>query len=389
MAGMCNHTICRGNKSIGNNGCGLCLFGDDTPAHKFTAWHWVLENNVIKDNRWGLYLEWADWIDMAGNVIENNRDGNIVKGGANTNIVVHQDIPQIVQPPRINLVAPTSAKPGDAVPVKLGQEVVLDASGSTDPGSNPLTFRWDFSDGTIATDPRVSHAFHKMGPHSIGVTVTNGCFSDLAYRDFIVYEDVPVEFGTEGQAAGWAWNEVQNREGLHMQRGRETVIGPAIPIPNPLTKMVISDDKEIRLVGHSSLSLRMAPTSNNNLSLLYPSTKNAGIPLAGKTSLTFWVKMVNTNIHAWKGFIPTVTLYESPTKFCEIRPYDDAKNYQGGIDWNYKVIPLHSNDVWTVKGEVPATLNWMTIEFYPWGGTPFRAGWTAWPLSNDRASNKE
>ena len=48
MAGMCDHTICRGNKFIGNNGCGICLFGDDSPEHKFTAFHWVLENNVIK-----------------------------------------------------------------------------------------------------------------------------------------------------------------------------------------------------------------------------------------------------------------------------------------------------------------------------------------------------
>ena len=58
MAGMCNHTICRGNKCIGNNGCGLCLFGDNSKEHRFTAWHWVLENNIIKDNRWGLYMEY-------------------------------------------------------------------------------------------------------------------------------------------------------------------------------------------------------------------------------------------------------------------------------------------------------------------------------------------
>ena len=70
MAGFCNHTICRGNKVIGNNGCGICLFGDNSPDHKFTAFHWVLENNVIKDNRWGIYMEFADWIDMAGNVLE-------------------------------------------------------------------------------------------------------------------------------------------------------------------------------------------------------------------------------------------------------------------------------------------------------------------------------
>ena len=65
-------------------------------------------------------MEFADWIDMAGNVIENNRDGNIIEGGTHTNIVVHPDNPQITRPPQVKLVAPTAAKPGQPVPVKTG-----------------------------------------------------------------------------------------------------------------------------------------------------------------------------------------------------------------------------------------------------------------------------
>ena len=51
--------------------------------------------------------------------------------------------------------------------------------------------------------------------------------------------------------------------------------------------------------------------------------------------------------------MPTVTLYESPTRFCELRPYDDPKNWQGGVDWIYKTVPLHGGKVWKLKGEVP------------------------------------
>ncbi len=370
MAGMCNHTICRGNKCIGNNGCGLCLFGDDHPRPAFAAFHWVLENNIIKDNRWGLYMEFADWIDMAGNVIENNRDGNIIEGGTHTNIVMHPDNPQITRPPQVKLVTPSAAKPGQPVPVKLGQEVVFDASGSTDSGGNPLSFRWDFADGTTATGPRVTHAFTKMGPRSIGVTAGNGRFSDLAYRDLLVYEDLP-EFGTEGQAAEWTWDEVQPREGLPVKRGHEADAQAAIPIPNPKTKMEIRDDHAIRLVGNSSVALRVAP-SGNPISLLYPKAKNAGISLAGKTALVFWFKWINTNMHAWKGPVPTVTLYESPTKFCVFQPTWPAV-CQGGVDWNCKTVSLHGNEVWKLKGQVPVTLNWVTIEFYPGGGEPFHA----------------
>ena len=151
------------------------------------------------------------------------------------------------------------------------------------------------------------------------MTADNGRFSDLAYRDFLVYEDLP-EFGTEGQAAEWTWDEVQPREGLPVKRGHEADVQAAVPIPNPQTKIEIRDDHEVCLVGKSSLALRVAP-AGNPISLLYPQSKNAGIPLAGKTALVFWVKWINTNIHAWKGLLPTVTLYESPTKFCELQPH--------------------------------------------------------------------
>ena len=51
---------------------------------------------------------------------------------------------------------------------------------------------------------------------------------------------------------------MQPRDGLHVERGHETVVGPAVPIPNPQTKLDFGDDREIRLVGNSSLALRVA-----------------------------------------------------------------------------------------------------------------------------------
>ena len=99
-------------------------------------------------------------------------------------------------------------------------------------------------------------------------------------------------------------------------------------MPNPQTKIEIRDDHEVCLVGKSSLALRVAPDCYP-ISLLYPQSKNAGIPLAGKTALVFWVKMINTNIHAWQGFMPLVTLYESPTKRCQLQPQGGWKNLAG------------------------------------------------------------
>ena len=157
------------------------------------------------------------------------------------------------------------------------------------------------------------------------MTATNGRFSDLAYRDFRVVEDRP-EWGTEGQAADWDWNEVYPREGLHVQRGRERPMERVRIVAKPQSKVLIADDKQEFLAGQSSIAVQVSP-SGNPISLVYPRSKKAGVSLAGKTQLVFWSKQRNGNIHAWKGLMPTVTLYESEEKFSLLRPYDDPKNY--------------------------------------------------------------
>ena len=77
-------------------------------------------------------MEFADWIDIAGNILENNRDGDIIKGGTATNIFIHPDDPQITRPPGVKLVAP-AGEAWATGPRELGQAVVCDASASTDP----------------------------------------------------------------------------------------------------------------------------------------------------------------------------------------------------------------------------------------------------------------
>jgi parallel beta-helix repeat protein len=367
MLGWCNHTVCRGNKVIGNNGAGICMAVNAPPTQPLRVFHWVIEHNTIRDNRWGIYMENVDWIDIAGNIMENNRDGDILQGGDNKNITVHGDNPKITRSPTARLIPPARVKPGEPIPMKLGQQFVLDASGSSEPDGHPLSFRWDFHDGTTATGPRVTHAFTKVGPYSPGVTVTNGRFSDLAYCDFLAYEDVS-EPATEGRAADWSWEQLEGRDyGWHVPRGKQPSPSPVKPAATPTTKVEIGDDRQVRLVGNASLHVCVAPGSENAVRLLYPRSKDAGITLTGKTSLVFWVKMLNNNIHAWKGLMPTVVIHESPSKFCLIRPNDDPENWEGGIDWIHRTVPLRGNAVWQVEGDVPATMNWMTIEFFPWG----------------------
>jgi outer membrane protein OmpA-like peptidoglycan-associated protein len=78
-------------------------------------------------------------------------------------------------------VAPPANQSPQAVltPISEGEVEQLlnfDASGSSDPDGDPLTYRWDFGDGTTAdfTFPRATHRYQAPGNYLVSVTVNDG-----------------------------------------------------------------------------------------------------------------------------------------------------------------------------------------------------------------------
>jgi len=81
---------------------------------------------------------------------------------------------------------PVAAAPANRPPVcrlsvapqgQVGEAVTLDASGSSDPDGNPLTYTWDFGDGTPSTksdSPRMTHSYARVGNYTTKVTVDDG-----------------------------------------------------------------------------------------------------------------------------------------------------------------------------------------------------------------------
>ncbi|WP_461866121.1 PKD domain-containing protein [Thermococcus sp.] len=60
--------------------------------------------------------------------------------------------------------------------MSVNSELTFDASWSTDPGEDSLTYSWDFGDGAVLTtsDPTVTHTYTQAGNYTVILTVSDG-----------------------------------------------------------------------------------------------------------------------------------------------------------------------------------------------------------------------
>src|SRR6185436_5195720 len=68
-------------------------------------------------------------------------------------------------------VATASATPTDGL---APLAVTFSSAGSADPDGTPITYLWDFKDGTTSTLPDPSHTFTANGTYPVSLTVSDG-----------------------------------------------------------------------------------------------------------------------------------------------------------------------------------------------------------------------
>ena len=338
MFGPSSHTIIRDNRCEGNNGAGIAAIGDVDPK-KWSAFHWIIEQNTLSKNRWGIFLQHVDTVDIAANRFAENSVADVFTSDHASGVVERSGHADITTPPKAILKGPDV--------VRVGERVVYDASQSTSNAAGALTYRWRIAPNVNAVDATFPVTFPAPGFYRVALTVCNGLLSDLAWRDVYVVENL-AEIGTDATADGWDWVD-------------------------PQSKVVFTADEAVRLVGKSSLRANINPYSGGRVFLRY-TIPTEPLALAGKTSICFWLKARDENVPAWQDTNPIVSIVGpdgaearlTPTKdFLSQPPYNEARE-----GWSYFVVPLAGNAEWKRSGAEVTQLKAISFGFDSWGAPP-------------------
>jgi len=120
----------------------------------------------------------------------------------NGNLVITSndpDTPEVTIPVQMTVLAPPTGANFTWVPTTPWVGEMIDFTGSVAAGALPLTWHWNFDDGTTAGGQSVLHAFATPGDHLVTLTVTNGCGQMVVehmvtVRSYYNYYYLPIVF---------------------------------------------------------------------------------------------------------------------------------------------------------------------------------------------------
>lgn len=348
VGGSSSHTLIEGNHLHHNNGAGIAFRGDAaSQGLKWQTEHWVVQQNRIENNRFGIWGRWGEAILLAANVFTNNTQGNFLEDVS--------DLLELPAHPFIQM-APSAEISGPDV-VQVGQTVRFNASMSRDAQGHPLDFHW-WMDGKAGDQPIFEHTFSSPGFARIGLTAENGALAGLAWRDLLVVRPVAQEFGTEGQASDWGFELEWNDGG----KGR-----------------VLFEDDAHGLIGNRCLRFTPNPYPGAYATAIYPATRDAGWNFVGKTSIRFWIQARNPNGPGWQNAGPVVRLI-GREGWIEFKPVRDANILnnppfsEARWTWLPVSIPLTGDAQWqrAVQGSVALNrIDAISVALDSWGNDPF------------------
>lgn len=347
VGGSSSHSLLQGNHCHHNNGGGIVFRGDtESKGAKWRTYHWIVQQNRLEHNRFGIWGRYGDWIFLGANALrENGQDEDIQE----TTRLVSKHVEAVTRAPVAVVHGPHRAI--------VGQPVAFDASQSRDPAGGTLTARWDVA-GELKTGVRIEHTFHKPGFYRVSAIIENGGLADLGFRDVVVGEAVTEEVGTEGHAARWTFEMQGNNDGAG--------------------KVLFGDDPDA-VVGRFSTRWTPDPYKGMYVTAIFPEARDAGWDLAGRKKAVFWLKAQNSNIPGFQEPGPVLRLH-GKDGVARIQP-SNGRNLLVNLPfsearwtWMRVEIPLAGDADWQREdtGKVDLKkIDALSVSFDSWGGDPF------------------
>ena len=348
VGGPSSHTLIEGNDLHDNHGAGLAFRGDSgSQGRIWRTEHWIVQQNRITNNQFGIWGKWGRAVLMAGNSLSNNQQGDSLTDVADLIDLAADAGHQ--RAPLAELLGPEVAE--------VGKPVRFDAAGSRDPEGRPLRFRW-YLEGAAGEGPVFERTFKEPGFQRLGLTVDNGSRAGLAWRDLLVVEPVARELGTEAEAARWGYEMESNADG----KGR----------------LLFADDSPA-IIGTRSLRFTPNPYTGAYATATYPATRDADWNFKDRTQIRFWIKARNPNVPGWQSTGPVVRLLGAAGQI-EFKPVKDGNllndppNSEARWLWMPIRIPLAGDAAWqrTDTGTVALDhIDALSLSLDSWGADPF------------------
>lgn len=122
--------------------------------------------------------------------------------------------------------------------------------------------------------------------------------------------------------------------------------------------------------GKLSLKAHVDPYDGGLATFVFPREHDLSRDVTKARSLVFRIKCSNPNDFGWQGTYPMVTLYESETKFLQLRPAQNLIDVKPD-GWKAIEVPLAPDVKWTkVAGDPVRRVNWVSIGVDSWGNNP-------------------
>jgi parallel beta-helix repeat protein len=366
--GPSHHTLVDGNWLHDNAGGGLVLRGDEPSGGRaWRAWHWVIQRNRFENNRWGVWMKHASFLDFGPNTFAGNREGDIHDAGDVDGVRHHDGPAASSSPPALDVRDQRRAWDIETCTSDDGR-VSVEARSDGDSPSDGVSCFWDMGDGTRLQGPAVDeHRYARPGFHRIACTASDGELSSLAWLDAYVFDVPPADTPPVADLlpVGRAWPELP---------ATAATAGWAVE-PAGANRATFTLDGGPAGLGQS-IHAQVAPYSGERVAMLWPATRDAGLP-AGATTLTFWIRTRNPNLPAWQGSNPIITLHEGADRWLRLTPARDWLGNPPDVhfrdEWMPLDVPLAGGEGWTREvgtGGAPGTVNWISLAVDSWGAPP-------------------